>query len=108
MTNKQPKTDHSINQDRKSTYKLVLQPVTMRIFNSYGIYFPSKLQPEKIVTHDEFLEQYADFPIEMLICFDDRPDYEMLLEQAKAVTAYGFGLDCYYIITHQILENVLC
>ena len=98
MPNKQSKTNQTINRNQQNIYKLVLQPVTMRIFNNYGVYFPSKLNPVKTVTYEEFLEQYADYPIEMLICFDEPPSSVTMLQNSKRVTAYGFGLSTYYIV----------
>ncbi len=78
---------------------VTLQPLTMRIFNSHGIYFPSKLKPKKVLSYEEFLGQYADHPVKLRVCFDEEPSSTTMLQRSELVTAYGFGLDgCYIVI----------
>ncbi len=77
---------------------ITLQPLTMRIFNSQGIYFLSKLNPKKTVSYQEFLLRYADHPLKMRVCLDEKPSFTTMLQKSEFVTAYGFGLDCYYIV----------
>lgn len=77
---------------------ITLQPLTMRIFNNQGIYFPSKIKPQKVITYQEFLEQYADHPLKMRVCFDEPPSSKTMVQHAKTVTAFGVGLDCPHMI----------
>ena len=80
------------------TDKITLQPVSMRIPTTRGIYQPSKLRPKKTIPYKEFLERYADYPIKMLVCFNDTTDYDTVNREAVVTTAYGYGLDVWYAI----------
>lgn len=80
---------------------VILQPVVMRIPNRHGIYSPSKFTPKKEISYEKFLSRYADHPRRIRICFDEIPSPDTLLQKSELVTAYGFGLDCWYIITVQ-------
>ncbi len=84
---------------------VTLWPLTMRIFNSQGIYSPSKLKPKKTVSYETFLSQYADYSIKMRVCFDENPAFDTLFQHSKLVTAYGLGLDGCYIITEHRVET---
>jgi hypothetical protein len=84
---------------------VTIHPLTMRIFNSYGVYFPSKLKPRKVISYDEFLSNYADYPIKMRVCFDEVPSSATMLLRSKLVTAYGLGLDGCYIIIPANVES---
>jgi len=77
---------------------VVLQPVTMRIPNSHGVYSPSRLRTPKVVSYDEFLKRYANHPTGIRVCFDEILSPATILERSELVTAYGFGLDCWYIV----------
>jgi hypothetical protein len=58
------------------------------------IYAPSRLQPaQKTIPYTEFLERYADYPRVIQVSFADD-----CLSNAQPVTAYGRGLDCWYIV----------
>jgi hypothetical protein len=77
---------------------VILQPITMRIPNCHGVYSPSQLRPPKVVSYEEFLARYADRPIGIWVCFDETPAPATINERSKLVTAYSFGLDCWYIV----------
>jgi hypothetical protein len=77
---------------------VTLQPLAMRIPNKYGIYAPSKLRPLKKISYEEFLSRYADYPRALRVCFHEASSSQVLLEKSEWVTAYGFGLDCWYRI----------
>ena len=77
---------------------VVLQPIAMRIPNRYGVYSPSRLRPPKTMLYAEFLSRYADYPLKIRVCFDETPVYDTLLQNSRWVTAYGAGLDCWYIV----------
>jgi len=102
-----PETHRSENIEKNSlkNRRVALQPLAMRIFNSEGIYFPSKLRPKKMISYEEFISDYADYPINILVCFDDKPSSDTMLERAEFVTAYGFGLGGCYIIASDTVET---
>lgn len=77
---------------------IVLQPLAMRFPNRHGIYSPSKLEPTKELSYDEFLARYADYPRKVRVCFDEAPSSTTLRQNSELVTAYGVGLDCWYIV----------
>lgn len=85
---------------------ITLHPLTMRIFNSHGVYFPSKLRPKKVISYEDFLSKYADYPIKMRVCFDEVPSSTTMLFRSKLITAYGLGLDGCYIVISDKAENV--
>ena len=94
----QIKSIPKIKQENWDTTMVVLHPLTMRIFNRYGIYSPSKLRDKKEIPYKEFVKSLAEHPINMRVCFDDNPDPDTLLERSEEVTAYGYGLSCLYSI----------
>jgi hypothetical protein len=77
---------------------VILQPIAMRIPNTYNIYFPSKLEEKKTVRYEEFLARYSDQPKRIRICFDETSSIETMRQRSKLVTAYSCGLDCWYVI----------
>ena len=77
---------------------VILQPITMRIPNNYDIYFPSKLRSKKEINYEEFLLRYADTPKKVRVCFDISPSLNAILQNSRIITAYNFGLDCWYIV----------
>lgn len=77
---------------------VVLQPLAMTVPNRHGIYSPSKLEPKKEISYKIFLAQYADYPQKIRVCFDEAFSSEALLQKSEWVTAYGFGLDCWYMV----------
>ncbi|MCB9077974.1 MAG: hypothetical protein H6631_10300 [Anaerolineaceae bacterium] len=76
---------------------VVLQPVTIQIFDGQNIYSPSKLRPIKELPYSEFLEKYADQPNLVRVCFEKTSCSDTLFQNSEVVTAYGVGTDCWYI-----------
>ncbi|MBE7550463.1 MAG: hypothetical protein HS126_05235 [Anaerolineales bacterium] len=85
--------------------QVTLQPIVMRIPNSYGVYSPSKLEPQKKIYYEEFLSRYAEYPREIRVCLDETPTPSTLFQRSKLITAYGFGLDCWYIVVANSIED---
>jgi hypothetical protein len=77
---------------------VILQPITMRIPNCHGVYSPSQLRPPKVVSYREFLSRYANHPRRIQVCFDETPSPATIVERSDPITAYSFGLDCWYIV----------
>ncbi len=77
---------------------VVLQPVAMVIPNRHCVYSPSRLRSPKEISYAEFLTRYADHPHKMRVCFDEVPSAKTVLCRSETVTAYGNGLDCWYIV----------
>ncbi|MFN8458974.1 MAG: hypothetical protein U0401_30705 [Anaerolineae bacterium] len=77
---------------------VILQPITMRIPNRHGVYSPSKFRAKKEIRYEEFLEQYADHSRRIRVCFDETPSSTTIFQRSELITAYGSGLDCWYII----------
>jgi len=75
-----------------------LQPVAMRVPNRHHIYAPSKLASRKTIPYHEFLARYADHPRQIRICFAETYVVDEMLQQSEWLTAYSFGLDCWYIV----------
>lgn len=93
--NQQPET---ADQAYSKEGMVVLQPVAMRIPNSHNVYSPSKLRPQKGVSYEEFLARYANHPRGIRICFDEILSPVTIFQRSALVTAYGFGLDCWYVV----------
>ncbi|UCG12285.1 MAG: hypothetical protein JSU72_17585 [Deltaproteobacteria bacterium] len=89
----------TVDQIRPNGGTVILQPIAMRIPNSHGVYSPSQLRPQKAVSYEEFLARYANHPRGMRVCFDEIPTPTTIIERSELVTAYGFGLDCWYVVT---------
>lgn len=93
-------TSHSVH--RTSTLQenclVTLQPIVKRIPNNFNVYFPSKLRPKKEISYEEFLSRYAQHPTGIYVCFLESPSVDEMIQKSKYVTAYNFGLDCWYII----------
>jgi hypothetical protein len=87
-----------INEIPSKRGMVILKPITMRIPNTYNVYSPSKLRSQKVVPYEEFLDQFANQPLGIRFCIDDPPCASTIFERSKLTTAYGFGLDCWYII----------
>jgi hypothetical protein len=77
---------------------VILQPVAMRIPNRHSVYSPSRLRSRRKVSYDEFLARYANHPYAIRICFDETPSPATIFERSELLTAYGCGLDCWYIV----------
>lgn len=81
---------------------VTLQPVSMSIPNSFGIYSPDKLKPKKIISSSEFLKLYAPYPTEIHLCFDETPSSDTMLQRSEKVSAYSFGLyDPWYVVARK-------
>ena len=90
----QPKVNENCLKDGQ----VILQPLAMRIPNIHGVYSPSELSPKKTLSDKEFSSHYANYSISMRVCFDESQSPEELMQRSEIVTAYGFGLDCWYIV----------
>ena len=76
-------------EDTGPIYKLT--PLAMRIPNRQGIYGLSKLQVPKMLTWYEFTANYTSSDI----LVSQEPDG---ISNPETMTAYGFGLDCWYLV----------
>jgi hypothetical protein len=63
---------------------LILRPLTMRRFNSEGVYAPSRLRRPQSLSYEAFLARYADYPGEILVSF--APDG---FSRPERLTAYS-------------------
>jgi len=72
---------------------ITLQPIAMVVFNSLGIYAPSRLRKQKKLMQQEFLEKFADHPISIQVSFEADG-----ISNPQTLTAYGYGLDCLYVV----------
>ena len=70
-----------------------LLPLVMRAPNSDGIYAPSKLESEKELSIAEF-EKYSDVEIKVSFNRDG-------ISNPQTMTAYGYGLDCWYLVSFE-------
>jgi len=70
-----------------------LQPVAMRVPTSNFVYAISKLEKPQTLPMEKFLNRYADHSRQILVSFDEDG-----YSNPVGVTAYGLGLDCWYII----------
>jgi hypothetical protein len=69
---------------------ITLQPIAMLTPNSAFVYQPSRVSPVKEVSESEFLQCYADGAMALRVSMDGK--------HVEIVTAYGGGLDCWYVI----------
>lgn len=84
---------------------VILQPVVMRIPNSHNVYSLSQLRPKIEVNYEKFLSQYAKHPRGIRICFDEKSTPDTILQKAELVTAYGYCLDCWYIVVSNAVDT---
>jgi hypothetical protein len=75
------------------TRTITLQPIAMLIPTSQCIYAPSRLREPLVIGYREFLTKFADHPRPALVSFE--PDCK---SSPQAITSYGLGLDCWYIV----------
>lgn len=73
--------------------EMILIPVVMVRPSRECIYTPSRLSNPKEISKAAFLEKYADYPRSMLVSFEADG-----FSNPKTVTAYGRGLDCWWIV----------
>jgi hypothetical protein len=72
---------------------MVLQPIAMVKPTRDCVYTPSRLRQERTIPYAAFLRQYADTARVILVSFDEDG-----ISDPQPVTAYGRGLDCWYIV----------
>lgn len=70
-----------------------LQPIAMVRVTRGCIYAPSRLRPAKHISESDFLAHYADHARPVLVSFEADG-----VSNPRRVTAYGRGLDCWYIV----------
>lgn len=75
--------------------KVTLTPLAMVTPNGQGVYAPSRLRQPKEIEY-KFIKRYADHPRRILVSFE--PDG---VSNPQVMTAYGFGLDCWYLAEAQ-------
>lgn len=73
---------------------VTLQPIAMRVPNRAGVYAPSRLLDTKKISENEFMSKFADNPRVIQVSFKDDG-----ISNPQCITAYGRGLDCWYIVT---------
>lgn len=79
---------------RKSDDLMIkLIPVVMATVTRECIYAPSRLRKPMVISYEEFLKKYAEYAHSIQVSFE--PDGK---SNPQLVTAYGHGLDCWYII----------
>lgn len=73
---------------------ITLTRIAMRVPTRQCIYAPSKTRPEpRRITEAEFMARYADHAHAAMVSFE--PDG---VSNPQSITAYGFGLDCWWIV----------
>ena len=72
---------------------MILQPIAMVTSNAAGVYAPSRLQKSKKISEQEFLKRYADYGRSVKVSFAADG-----VSDPQPVTAYGRGLDCWWIV----------
>ena len=72
---------------------ITLTPIAMITPSRRSIYAPSRLEQPRQISQADFLARYADNPRSILVSF--APDGA---SDPQRVTAYGCGLDCWWIV----------
>lgn len=75
---------------------IFLQPVSMRTPNIAGVYEYSNIKKIKGMTYKHFLQYYFDSVRRIKVCTYNNPTLSDL-EGSKALEAYSFGHDGWYI-----------
>lgn len=70
---------------------VTLKPIAMIVPNKEGIYTSNKLEKPKVISQTEFLLKYSDHPKPIKVSEDGKNNWQI-------ITAYGYGLDCWYIL----------
>lgn len=73
---------------------ITLTRIAMIRPNSTGIYSPSRIDRARQITEAEFMVRYADNPHVIQVSFETDG-----VSNPQPVTAYGFGFDCWWIVT---------
>jgi hypothetical protein len=76
---------------------VLLHPIAIRIPNKYFVYSLSKSREQKKLHYKEFIEKYAGRARKIRVCFDETATPTSVLHKSVFVTAYGLGLDSWYI-----------
>jgi hypothetical protein len=77
---------------------VTLQPLAMRVFIPHGIYSPSQIRPNIRISYHDFLKRFADHSTLIRVCFDEEPMEDTIWENSQPVTAYGYGIDGWYLV----------
>lgn len=72
---------------------ITLTRIAMVVPTAQGIYAPSRIDKPRQITEAEFMTRYADQPHIIQVSFE--PDGK---SNPQPITAYGFGLDCWWIV----------
>ena len=70
-----------------------LQPISMIRPTRENIYAPCRLRKIKEIGQVEFLANYADHACTIQVSFEEDG-----ISNPQPITAYGSGLDCWYIV----------
>lgn len=87
--------------DKELATNYLLTPLAMRVPNSRGIYALSKLSKPKIISIDQFARFNS---VEMLVSFEIDG-----ISGPVLTTAYGYGLDCWYLaelVTQDVVHEL--
>lgn len=74
---------------------VTLQPIAMIRPNSRRVYAPSRINPMKEMSESEFFKRYLERGRPRGIWVSFEPDG---VSNPQLTTAYGLGLDCWYIV----------
>ena len=79
---------------------VILQPLAMTTPNQFGIYSPSRIRPKREISYREFLAKFSDHARRIRVFLLDgvNVDSDYLLSRSIVMTAYGFGLNCWYLV----------
>jgi hypothetical protein len=72
---------------------MVLRKLAMVRPNAECIYAPSRITKDRTIGEREFLMRYADYARVIYVSFERDG-----VSNPQPVTAYGRGLDCWYIV----------
>jgi hypothetical protein len=78
---------------------VTLTPVIMRFPNRYCIYSPHPQRACKQLPFAEFQARYGRYATLMRVCFAETNSTQVLYEQSLEVTAFGFGLEGWFVVT---------
>lgn len=72
---------------------ITLIPIAMVTLTSDDIYTPSRIIQSRTITNDEFMRQYANSSLQLLVSFSADGK-----SNPQSITAYSPGLDCWFIV----------
>lgn len=76
---------------------ILLQPVSIQVFDGQDIYSLCKFRPIKRLKLREFLNSYIDDPVKIRVYLENSTAADVGKQKDRVVTAYGFGFDSWYI-----------